>query len=313
MHVLILGAAGMLGRKLVAEIARSGEVAGQAVRKLTLVDVAPPGPVEAQGIEVEYLQADLGDSRLAWLRPDLVFHLAAVVSGQAEADFGLGYAVNLRAPWALLDALTAHGDAPRFVFASSLAVYGAPFPDIVPEDFAPRPQSSYGTQKLIFEQLLADYSRKGRLRAVSLRLPTIVIRPGTPNAAASSFLSSILREPLNGAPANLPVARDTRVWIAPPSVAIAGLLHAADIAGAPDSRAAINLPGTATSVEEMLEALRAEAGDAALALVKEVPDPAIEAIVASWPGAFDTARARALGFADSAAVADIIAEYLAES
>ena len=312
MHVLILGAAGMLGRKLVAEVSRTGHIGDEKVSKLTLVDMAPFATDPPEGIEVETLQADLSDARLHWLQADLVFHLAAVVSGQAEAEFTLGYEVNLRAPWALLDALAAHGRAPRFVFASSLAVYGPPFPALVPDDFAPRPHSSYGTQKLIFEHLLADYTRKGKLRGVSLRLPTVSIRPGAPNAAASSFLSAILREPLNGQAAILPVARDTSVWIAPPSVAVRGLLHAATCAGHPEARAAINLPGTATSVAQMLEALRAQAGEAAYALVRDEPDPKIEAIVASWPGTFDTTRARALGFGKSVSVAEIIREYLAE-
>jgi len=313
MHVLILGATGMLGRKLVAEIGHTGHIGGEKVAKLSLVDVTPFAANPPEAIEVETLQTDLNDSRLSWLQPDLVFHLAAIVSGQAEAEFAMGYDVNLRAPWALLDALAAQGQAPRFVFASSLAVYGPPFPALVAEDFAPRPRSSYGTQKLIFEHLLADYTRKGKVRGVSLRLPTVAIRPGAPNAAASSFLSSILREPLNGQATTVPVARDTRVWIAPPSVAVRGLLHAATCAGQSKARAAINLPGTATSVTEMLEALRAEAGEAAYALVTDKPDPKIEAIVASWPGAFDTTRARALGFGESVSVAEIIREYLAEA
>ncbi len=311
MHILILGAAGMLGRKLISGIARTGRVAGEKVDRLTLVDVADFSIGPLHGIEVDCLRAGLEDSRLVWLKPDLIFHLAAVVSGQAETAFDLGYAVNLRAPWTLLDAFAAQGNAPRSVFASSLAVYGAPFPELVPEDFAARPQSSYGTQKLIFETLLADYTRKGLLRGISLRLPTVTIRPGVANAAASSFLSAILREPLDGQPAILPVPRNTRVWIAPPSVAVRGLLHAATLAGLPETHVAINLPGTATDVAAMLDALEAQAGRAALDLITEVPDRRIQDIVASWPGAFATERATALGFGKSVGLGEIIGEYLA--
>lgn len=313
MHVMIIGAAGMIGRKLADALAKTGRIDGQVIGKMTLVDMVAPAPVD--GIESHSITANLADAgageKLAALAPDVVFHLAAVVSSQAELDFELGYAVNVHAAWRFLDLLAATGKKPRFVFASSLAVYGAPFPDHVGDDFAPKPKSSYGVQKLIFEQLVADYTRKGLIHGITLRLPTIVIRPGKPNAAASSFLSGILREPLNGEHSVLPVDPETTVWIAPPSVAVNGLIHGADIAMRDDVQDAINLPGVSVKITEMLAALESFKSGASQ-LVDRKEDEHVARIVRSWPGRFSSTRARALGFAKSGSIDDILTEYSAE-
>jgi nucleoside-diphosphate-sugar epimerase len=310
MRVMIIGAAGMLGAKLAARIAE-GAVPGAS--ELILVDRAAPDSVP--GLACDCLALDLGAAGaaavLAGRQPDLVFHLAAVVSGQAEAEFDTGYAVNLATSQALFEALRATGSVPRVIFASSLAVYGPPFPPVVPEEFVLRPASSYGTQKAMVELLLADYSRKGFVRGTSLRLPTVSIRPGAPNAAASGFLSGILREPLAGLPANCPVPDDTRVWIASPDVTVAGLAHAAAL---PWDRIAphpvLNLRGLSVRVGEMLDALEAAAGPEARARVTRAPDPAIARIVQSWPEAFVTDTARDLGFPVNADFPSILREYI---
>ncbi|MDD9716776.1 NAD-dependent epimerase/dehydratase family protein [Dinoroseobacter sp. PD6] len=310
MRAMIIGAAGMLGAKLSTQIAQ-GAVPG--ITDLVLVDRVAPAPVP--GLPCQCLAADLGAAgaaaELAALAPDLVFHLAAVVSGQAEAEFDTGYAVNLDASRALFEALRALETRPRVVFASSLAVYGPPFPDVVPEDFVLRPASSYGTQKAMVELLLADYSRKGFLRGTSLRLPTVSIRPGAPNAAASGFLSGILREPLAGQAANCPVPDGTRVWIASPDVTVAGLAHAAALDWdriAPHP--VLNLRGISVTVGEMLAALEQQAGPDARALVSRNPDPAIARIVQSWPEAFVTDTAAALDFPVNPDFSAILREYI---
>jgi nucleoside-diphosphate-sugar epimerase len=312
MHVMILGAAGMLGAKL-ARAVDAGAV--RRVTRLTLVDRVQPQPLA--GLPCECLAVDLSEpgmvEAVAAQRPDLVFHLAAVVSGQAEAEFDLGYRINLDLTRTLLEALRDLGTMPRFVFSSSLAVYGPPFPDLVPEDFVLRPVSSYGVQKAMGELLVADYTRKGFVRGTSLRLPTVSIRPGAPNAAASGFLSGILREPLAGQPAELPVDTGTRVWIASPDVSVAGLAHAAAL---PWDRIApypvINLRGISVRVEQMLDALEAEAGPEARARVTCVERPEIARIVKSWPQAFETGTAESLDFPANANMAEIIQEYVSQ-
>jgi nucleoside-diphosphate-sugar epimerase len=309
---MILGAAGMLGAKL-ARAVDAGAVPGAT--RLTLVDRAQPQPVA--GLSCDCVSVDLSEpgtvAALAAQRPGLVFHLAAVVSGQAEAEFDLGYRINVDLTRTLLDALRDLGTMPRFVFSSSLAVYGPPFPDLVPEDFVLRPVSSYGVQKAMCELLVADYTRKGFVQGTSLRLPTVSIRPGAPNAAASGFLSGILREPLAGQPAELPVDTGTRVWIASPDVSVGGLAHAAAL---PWDRIApypvINLRGISVRVEQMLDALEAEAGPEARARVTRVERPEISRIVKSWPQAFETGTAEALDFPANANMAEIIQEYVSQ-
>lgn len=314
MHVLILGAAGMIGRKLAAAIADRG-IAGKPVALLTLADVTMPplpaltGAGRALGLDLTAADAP---ARLLEGRPDLIFHLAAIVSGEAEANFDRGYAVNLDATRRLLDAIRlTPGYCPRFVFASSIAVFGRPFPDVIPDDFAPQPLTSYGTQKLITELLVNDLSRRGFLDGLSLRLPTICIRPGVPNKAASGFFSSILREPLAGLPATLPVPDTVKHWFASPRAAVGFFLHAATL----DTRRlgahrALTMPGLAATVAEVIEALRAVAGQKAVDLIRREADPAVAAIVAGWPQEFAAARATALGFRAETRFDQIMRVYL---
>ena len=303
MHAMIIGAAGMIGRKL------SASLTGQT---LTLVDVVEPPPMPG----ATTLAADLTDPATARAliarRPDTIFHLAAIVSGEAEADFDKGYGVNLDATRALFEAIRlTPGYRPRVVFASSIAVFGAPFPDRIPDDFHATPRTSYGTQKAMSELLLCDYTRRGFLDGIALRLPTICIRPGAPNRAASGFFSNILREPLAGLPAVLPVPDTTRHWFASPRAAVGFFRHAATMDLAPlGDRRALNLPGLSATVAEQIEALRQVAGQAAVDLIRVAPDPAIAAIVATWPRDFDPARARALGFAAETTFAEIISAHV---
>ncbi|WP_425092817.1 D-erythronate dehydrogenase [Tropicimonas sp. S265A] len=312
MHVMILGAAGMLGAKL-ARAVDGGAVPGAT--RLTLVDLVKPQPVA--GLPCVCHGLDLTDpvalDELISTEPDMVFHLAAVVSGQAEAEFDLGYTVNLDLTRALLEGLRGLRTAPRLVFSSSLAVYGPPFPDSVPEDFVLRPASSYGVQKAMAELLVADYTRKGFVRGTSVRLPTVSIRPGAPNAAASGFLSGILREPLAGQTAELPVDEATRVWIASPDVSVAGLAHTGALDWASlKPHPVLNLRGISVSVAEMLDALEAEAGPEARARVVRVDRPEIARIVQSWPQAFDTVTATRLGFPVNEGIDDVIREYVGQ-
>lgn len=308
MHILILGAAGMLGRKLTRAILGGA----LAFDRLTLADVVAPAPVAgAQSLAVNL--TDLGAAeRLVQDRPDLIFHLAAVVSGEAEADLAKGYATNLDASRALFDAIAAlPGFCPRVVFASSLAVFGAPFPKMIPDDFHLTPRTSYGTQKAMTELLLSDYSRRGLLDGIALRLPTICIRPGAPNRAASGFYSSILREPLNGLPATLPVRDTLRHWFASPRAATGFFLRAAalDTSTLGASRA-LSMPGLSASIAEMIEALRRVAGQQAVDLITCAPDPEIQAIVEPWAEACAATRARALGFSAETSFDEIIRIYL---
>lgn len=308
MHILILGAAGMLGRKLTAAIT------GGALpfSRLTLADVVAPPPV-AGATTLALNLADPGAAvTLLKDRPGMIFHLAAIVSGEAEADLAKGYAVNLDASRALFDAIAAIPDyCPRVVFASSLAVFGAPFPKVIPDDFHLTPRTSYGTQKAMTELLLSDYSRRGLLDGVALRLPTICIRPGTPNRAASGFYSSILREPLNGLPATLPVRDTLRHWFASPRAASGFFLRAAtlDTDKLGPSRA-LSMPGLSASIAEMIEALRRVAGQAAVDLIRRDPDPVIEAIVTPWAEACEAKTARSLGFVAETSFDEIIRIYL---
>jgi D-erythronate 2-dehydrogenase len=303
MNVLIIGAAGMIGRKLTEAILRDGGLAGRKVAALHLADVVAPTAPDAPGIAVTAEAADLAApgtaARLVAGKPDVIFHLAAIVSGQAEVDLDLGLAINLDGTRALLDAIRAHGPGycPRVVFTSSIAVFGAPFPEVIPDDFAPSPRTSYGAQKLIGEILVSDFSRRGLLDGVSLRLPTICIRPGAPNAAASGFFSGILREPLQGLPAVLPVERDVRHWFASPRSAVGFLLHAAAMDTGPlGHRRALNLPGVAATVGDQIAALERVAGRRAVELIRPEHDPMVAEIVAGWPRAFAPERALALGF-----------------
>ncbi|MDJ0614108.1 MAG: SDR family oxidoreductase [Rhizobiaceae bacterium] len=304
MKVLILGAAGMIGRKLVNALVSSG-LPNAAVSKLVLYDIVMPQAPEAD-FPVQCLKGDLSESgeagRLAELDCDLVFHLASIVSGEAETDFDLGWNSNLRASWALFEAIAERtrkvsSEPPKIIFSSSIAVFGGPYDAAIDDEFLCAPQSSYGAQKACIELILADYCRKGFFDGMSVRLPTICVRPGKPNLAASSFFSGIIREPLNGQEALLPVETSVRHWFASPESAVGFLLHAADLDTQKlEGRRALNLPGVSCTVEEQIEALRSVAGEDVVKLIKPVPDARIRAIVDAWPEDFTAKRALKLGF-----------------
>jgi nucleoside-diphosphate-sugar epimerase len=312
MQVLIIGAAGMIGRKLASSLAADPE---PGLAGLTLVDVAepeaPPGSVPVATGALDLTDPGAVAAAVAG-RPEVIVHLAAVVSGEAEADFEKGYAVNFDGTRALFEAIRAQpGYRPRVVFASSIAVYGAPFPETIPEDFHLTPLTSYGTQKTMSELLLADYSRRGFLDGIGLRLPTICIRPGAPNKAASGFFSNILREPLSGREAVLPVDDAVRHWHASPRAAVGFFRHAMrlDLARLGDRRS-LAMPGLSATVAEQIEALRRAAGEKAVRLIRREPDPTIRRIVAGWATRLDASRALALGFVADASFDAIIAAHV---
>jgi len=303
---LIIGAAGMIGRKIATSLANEA---------LILADVVPaealPG---AEILTVNLTDPDAPELLLA-TRPETIYHLAAIVSGEAEADFDKGYAVNLASIQTLLEAIRHMPNYhPRVVYASSAAVMGRPFPDVIPDDFHTVPLTSYGTQKAIAELLVNDYSRRGFIDGVSLRLPTICIRPGLPNRAASSFFSNILREPLAGKAANLPVPETTRHWFASPRAAVGFFRHAASMDTGPlGADRAVTVPGLTATVADQLAALERAAGPAALKLITRNPDPMVEKIVAGWALAYQAKRATELGFVADRNFDDIIAAHIAET
>jgi D-erythronate 2-dehydrogenase len=317
MRILVLGAAGMLGGKLVERLMRDGRLASEPISQLTLVDRVAPEPPGTPGFGMESTAADLSEPGVAAAivagRPDVIFHLAAVVSGEAEEDFEKGYRVNVDATRMLLDAVRACDGSPRprLVFSSSIAVFGPPLPDVIGDDHAATPATSYGTQKAMIELLLSDHSRRGFVDGIAIRLPTICVRPGTPNLAASGFFSSIIREPLNGLDAVLPVSTDVRHWFASPRSAIGFLLHAAtlDTARLGDRRS-VTMPGVSTTVGDEIDALRRFAGGDAVRRIHHEPDEAIARIVAGWPRAFDARRAQALGFSAEANFDEIVRVYV---
>jgi nucleoside-diphosphate-sugar epimerase len=316
MHLLILGAAGMIGRKLAERVAVTGAIGGVAVDRMTLADViAPDVATDFQGMRT-VVETDLSKpgaaEALVAERPDIVVHLAAIVSADAEANFDTGYRINLDGTRALFEAVRhAGGPAPRLVYASSVAVFGAPFPERIPDDFHLTPRTSYGVQKAMAELLLDDYSRKGFLDGVGIRFPTICIRPGKPNKAASGFFSGILREPLNGHEAVLPVPRETRHWFASPRAAVGFIERAATMdTAALGHRRNLSMPGVSATVGDQIDALRRVAGDGAVALIREVPDPTTHNIIAGWARDFDAARARDLGFEAERSFDEIIRVYI---
>ncbi|WP_413989475.1 D-erythronate dehydrogenase [Labrys okinawensis] len=323
MKVLILGAAGMIGRKLFESIAQSGMFGGKKVDEVLLSDVVlplvPPGLPFTCSASQDDLPARGTVERLISARPDVIVHLAAIVSGEAEADFEKGYRINLEGTTRLFEAIRqAHGTSapregyfPRVIFSSSIAVFGAPFPERIGDEFFNTPLTSYGTQKTIGELLLADYSRKGFFDGIGIRLPTIAVRPGKPNKAASGFFSGILREPLSGQEAILPVSDQVRHWFASPRSAVGFLHHAAAIDTAQLGwRRNLSMPGLSATVAEEIEALRRAAGDKAVALIRREPDPVIEKIVDGWARDFDTARALSLGFVADKDMDAIIKVYI---
>ncbi|MGH2908233.1 MAG: D-erythronate dehydrogenase, partial [Solirubrobacteraceae bacterium] len=318
MRVLIIGAAGMLGGRLARRLACDGVLGGEAIDSILLVDVVapavPPGEVPVDTVVCDI--ADLGTMcDLLTVRPAVIVDLAAVVSGEAELDFEKGYRVNLDGTRHLLEAVRTAGEdyRPRVVFSSSIAVFGPPFPDVIGDEQATTPATSYGTQKAITELLLADYSRRGFLDGIGVRLPTICVRPGAPNRAASGFFSGIIREQLDGLEAALPVGRDVRVWFASPRAAVGFLVHAATIdTGALGSQRSLTMPGVSATVQEEIEALRRVAGDRAVALIRDEPDELIARLVGGWPRAFDARRAAALGFVADAGFDEIVRAYIEE-
>jgi nucleoside-diphosphate-sugar epimerase len=317
MRVLVIGAAGMLGRKLVERLAHDERLGTERISEMVLVDVVPAQFVEAGDVGVETLVADIAEPGVAEALlsrlPDVVFDLAAVVSGEAEADFEKGYRVNLDATRRLFDAARSSGPSyrPRLVFSSSIAVFGPPFPDVIGDEHGTTPATSYGTQKAIAELLLSDYTRRGFLDGIGIRLPTICVRPGEPNLAASGFFSSIIREPLNGEAAVLPVSQDVRHWFASPRAAVRFLLHAATLENrAIGQQRSLTMPGVSATVAMEIDALRRVAGDDVVSLIKSEPDEAIAHMVAGWPRAFDARRASALGFRAEGSFDEIVRVYI---
>jgi D-erythronate 2-dehydrogenase len=319
MHVLIIGAAGMIGRKLTTAIVKNGGLDGKKVDTLTLIDVIAPAAPEGFPGKVNAYAANIAEpaatQRAIAERPDVIFHLAAIVSGDAEANLEKGYTINLDGTRLLFDAVRLEhersGYYPRVVFTSSLAVYGTPLPDVIEDDFALTPLTSYGTQKAMGELMLADYSRRGIMDGIGLRLPTICVRPGKPNLAASGFFSGIIREPLSGMEAILPVPDTVRHWFASPRAAVGFLLHAASIDLAPlGARRSIMLPGLSITVAEEIAALERVAGSKAVSLIRRQPDQKIETIVNGWAKAFAPRRAEALGFVADKSFDEIIQIYI---
>jgi D-erythronate 2-dehydrogenase len=302
MHILVTGAAGMVGRKFVERIARDGHLGERAVTHMSLHDVVLP-PTPAGSIIYKTSASDFAApgeaAKLVIERPDVIVHLAAVVSGEAESDFDKGYHVNLDGTYALFQAIRAIGDnyRPRVVFSSSIAVFGAPFPEAIDDEFFSTPLTSYGTQKAICELLLADYSRRGIFDGIGIRLPTICVRPGKPNKAASGFFSNIIREPLAGQETVLPVPTSVRHWAASPRAAVGFILHAATIDSARvGPRRNLTMPGVDITIGSEIEALRKIAGEKAVKLIRHEIDPTIAAIVDGWPRTFQATRATELGF-----------------
>jgi nucleoside-diphosphate-sugar epimerase len=318
MNVLITGGGGFLGRRLAKRLTQRGRLQGpdgrdQPIDRLTLLDIASGAPFDdPRVVQLTGDIADAGVLRRA-LDPDTrsVFHLAAIVSGMAEADFDLGMRINLDATRMLLEACRSASPAIRLVFTSSVAVYGGDLPETVLESTAVLPQTSYGSQKAIAELLVSDYTRRGFVDGRILRLPTITVRPGRPNAAASSFASGIIREPLNGEPAVCPVEKDARLWVMSPATVIECLIAAHETrADAFGTSRILNLPGLSVTVGEMVDSLERVAGPEPVGRIRWERDPRIARMVASWPGACDAARARALGFPSDQTFDEIVRRYI---
>src|SRR5947209_14023394 len=319
MHILITGPAAMIGRKLTERLLRDGEINRAAIDRLTLLDIVAASMPARSAAEVVTVAADLPQPGAAAKaiaeRPELIFHLAGVVSGEAETDFEKGYAVNLDGMRALLEAIRLAGDGyrPRLVYTSSIAVFGAPFPPVIPDDFHLTPLTSYGTQKAIGEALLADYTRRGFCEGVGIRLPSVVVRPGTPNQAASGFFSGIIREPLAGLEAALPVAETVVHTHASPRAAVGFLLHAAGLRHeALGARINLSMPGVCCTVAEQIAALGRIAGERVAARIRRAHDPLVARIVAGWPQRIAAGRARALGFAAENSFDEIVRIHIEE-
>ena len=317
MHILITGAAGMIGRKLTERLVADGGLNGALVDKLTLIDIVSPSRPAGFSGRVVSRAADISDTKETAKavadRPDVIFHLAAIVSGEAELDFDKGYRINLIGTLGLLEAIrrTGGGYHPKVVYTSSIAVFGAPFPHSIPDDFHLTPLTSYGTQKAIGEFLLADYVRKGFLDGVGIRLPTICVRPGKPNAAASGFFSGIIREPLAGQEAILPVKETVRHTHASPRAAVGFLIHGAGLSREQlGPRVNLTMPGTNCTVGEQIESLRRIAGDKVAARIRREPDELVMRIVEGWAQRIDARRAHELDFRAETSFDDIVRAYI---
>ena len=317
MKILIMGGAGMIGQKLLNLILKKEEINNEKITEITLFDIIDAPYPQDTNILINSTSGDISDEKvsknLVSSRPDIIFHLAAIVSGQAEQEFDLGWNINAKGSWGLFEAIRQQGEnyCPRLIFTSSIAVFGAPFPEKIPDDFFTTPLTSYGAQKAISELLLADYSRKNMVDGVSIRLPTICVRPGKPNLAASGFFSGIIREPLNGQEAILPVNTDVRHWHATPRAAAGFLIHAAEIDSSKlNDRITLNMPGLSVTVQEQIDALESVAGSDVVKLIKHQPDPTIQKIVSGWARDFDTRRSIELGFKAETSFEEIIKTYI---
>lgn len=323
MNILIIGAAGMVGRKLTERLVADGQLNGRPIARMTLADVIAPEVPVGSAIACSSVAVDISDAavatRLIAARPNVVFHLAAIVSGEAEQNFDKGYAINLDGSRYLFEAIRQANIAsggeyrPRVVFTSSVAVFGAPFHEAIDDEFFTTPLTSYGTQKAIGELLLSDYTRKGFFDGLAIRFPTICVRPGKPNLAASGFFSNIIREPLVGKEAVLPVGDDVMHWHASPRSGVGFLMHAATMDTSKiGPRRALSMPGLACTVGEQIEALRRVAGEKAVSLIRRVPDPTIIKIVEGWPRKFNPKRALELGFKAEVSFDEIIKVHISE-
>lgn len=313
MKILVTGAAGFLGSRLIRTLlgpAANADVSRIVAADLVTCPIDDPRVDSRTGtITDEAFIASIVDADA-----DVVFHLAAALSGQSEAEFDVGMRINVDATRNLLEACRRMNSAPRFVFSSSVAVFGGALPEVVPEDTALWPQSSYGTEKAIAELMVSDYSRRGFIDGIACRLPTVAIRPGTPNSAMSSFVSGIIREPLAGIESVCPVPLHTRLWISSPAIVIANLLHAALLpTSALDAKRAVTFPGLCVTPAEMLGSLERLGGAIARARVRCEPDERLMRVVCTWPGAFDVSRPLRLGFRQDTDIDAIVRQFIAES
>jgi D-erythronate 2-dehydrogenase len=316
MNILILGGGGFLGKRLAKELLENGGLSQGEITHLTLIDIGFPEDMP-QDTRLICITADFNDE--ATLRnvlqhqPEVIFHLAAIVSGEAEKNFDLGMKINFHASLQLLELCRNLNVHPRIVFASSCGVFGGDVNRVITDDTDPKPRSSYGTQKAMVELLMNDYSRRGFVDARSIRLPTIAVRPGKPNAATSSFISSIVREPLNGKKASYPVPPETQFWILSPGRVIQNFIHAANIEEKLlGNYRTINLPGLTVSVQEMINSLEKITNPEITQLISYEPDAFLQSIVLTWPPHFDPQRAKKLGFAGDTSVDEIIRSYIEE-
>jgi nucleoside-diphosphate-sugar epimerase len=312
MNVLVTGAAGFLGSRIVQSLLDGTSILPSATRIVAADTTAGPSADPRVHTRTGTIVDPAFVASIVEPGVDVVFHLAAVLSGQSEAEFDVGMRVNVDGTRNLLEACRALATPPRFVFASTIAVFGGDLPDVVPENSVLRPQSSYGVAKAIAELLVTEYSRRGFIDGIICRLATVTVRPGVPNSALSSFVSGIIREPLAGIDAVCPVPLDTRVWISSPDVVTRNLVHAVRVpASALDGRLALNLPGLSITPEQMLASLERVGGTSARARVRCVVDPRIARVVATWPGTLDDGRARRLGFDVDRDFDDVVRQYVA--